>query len=116
MNEHSEHRIRRIRSRRDLEKEKARLQVEILKTEGSIKSSFRHLVDALTFRNIIKNISEDIAVTSSIFSKAYETGKKLFSRKKKKKKAEPGEPAPTQSDSQAAPDAVRPDTTEETQP
>jgi hypothetical protein len=86
MNKHESHAIRKIRSFRELEREKARLKMEIVKTESNIKGKYRHLLDALTFRNLFHTVAEDIALTSSVFSKAYEIGKNIFGRRKKKKK------------------------------
>ena len=55
-NEHKGYRIRRIRSLQDLREEKTRLRFEILKSEEQVRGNYRHLKDALTFRNILANI------------------------------------------------------------
>jgi len=69
-----------------LEHEKFRLRMEILKTEESIKYNYRHLVDALTFRNLTSAIFTDISGTSTVVSKAFSIGKSFFEKRKKKKR------------------------------
>jgi len=88
------HTIGKIRSLEDLKLEKTRLEMDILKQENQIKSDYRQIIDRLTFRNVIRNIQEDIALTSNITSKVITVGKKIFGKKKKKKKAIEGENTP----------------------
>jgi hypothetical protein len=59
-----------IHSLKDLELEKQRLRLEILKTETAIQSNYRNITQALTFKNIAKAVSFG----------------KLFLEKRKKKK------------------------------
>ncbi len=73
---------------KELRAEKFRLQREIIQTEEGIKKDYRHLVDALTFRNIINTLAEEIVATNLIVSQAYSIISPLFKRKKKKKKDE----------------------------
>lgn len=81
------HTIGKIRSLEDLKLEKARLEMDILKKENQIQSDYRQILDKLTFRNVIRNIKEDVALTTNVTSKVISVGKKLFGRKKKKKKS-----------------------------
>jgi hypothetical protein len=82
--------IGKISSLEDLRQEKARLQMDILKKENQIQSDYRQILDRLTFRNLIRNIKDDVALTTNITSKVISVGKKLFARKKKKKKIHEG--------------------------
>ncbi len=76
----------RIKSLEDLQLEKSKVRMEILKKEEHIRSDYRHILDALTFRNIVSNLADDITVQSAVISKAFTFGKSLFARRKKKKK------------------------------
>ena len=78
--------IGKISSLEDLRLEKARLEMDVLKKENQIQSDYRQILDRLTFRNLIRNIKDDVALTSNVTSKVFSVGKKLFGRKKKKKK------------------------------
>ena len=78
--------VGKIKSLEDLKLEKARLELEILRTEDQIKGNYRHILEALTLRNIFHAISNDISAYSNAISKVYELGKNIFGRKKKKKK------------------------------
>ena len=73
---------------KELQTEKFRLQREIIQTEEGIHNDYRNLVDALTFRNIINTIAEEVVATNMIVSQAYSIIRPLFNRKKKKKKAQ----------------------------
>jgi len=70
----------------ELQQEKFRLQREILETEEDIKTNYHSLVDALTFRNLINTVAEEIIATNFIVSQAYSIIRPLFQLKKKKKK------------------------------
>lgn len=76
----------RINSLEDLHLEKTKVKMEILKKAQSIHSDYRSLLNALTFRNIISNIADDLTVQSAVVSKAISIGKSLFSGKSKKKR------------------------------
>ena len=78
--------IRKIRTLHELEMEKARLQVELVKTEEQISSAYRHLMDHFSFRNIIKKTADEINMTTNVVSKAVAIGKDIFGKVKKKKK------------------------------
>jgi len=80
------HTLGKISSLEDLRLEKARLQMEILKKENQIQADYKHLLDRLTFRNVIRNIKDDIAMTTDVTSKVISVGKKIFGKNKKKKK------------------------------
>ena len=84
------HRMRRVpfSTMKELQTEKFRLQREIIQTEEGIHNDYRNLVDALTFRNIINTIAEEVVATNMIVSQAYSIIRPLFNRKKKKKKAQ----------------------------
>ena len=93
--------IRKIRSLHELHAEKLRLEEELHRTEEGINSGYRHILDAFSFRNILKTVTDDIAITTTAFSKAFSLGKKLFGKlKKKKKKTLPTEPEETKQISQ----------------
>jgi len=80
----------RIRSLRDIELEKTRLQLEIMKAEESIHSDYRRILDSFTLKNLATGLVEDISMTSGIVSKAFGIGKTFFARRKKKKIKEKG--------------------------
>jgi len=88
---HHRGRMTPINTLKELQDEKFRLQRELLETEENLKDNYQGLVDALTFRNIINTIAEEIVSTNLIVSQAYSIIKPLFKRKKKKKRdEEPG--------------------------
>lgn len=76
----------RIKSLQDLQLEKAKVRMEIMKKEEHIRSDYRHIIEALTFKNILSSLVEDISVQSTVISKAFAIGKSLFSKRKGKKK------------------------------
>jgi hypothetical protein len=78
--------IRKIRSLDDLRSEKQRLKSELQKTEEDIHSGYHHILDLLSFHNILKTVANDISTSSKVASKAFSIGKKLFEKVKKKKK------------------------------
>jgi hypothetical protein len=80
------HKIRKLRSLHDLELEKARLKLEAVKREEQIKGNYRNLVDALTFKNLWHNLSNEISMTTSAVSTAFSVGKTILGKLKKKKK------------------------------
>ena len=84
--------IRRIRSLHDLQSERHRLEGALQETEQGIHSHYLHIREALSFRNILQTVANEIALTTNAFSKTVTVGKKLFGgfkRKKKKKKHVP---------------------------
>lgn len=78
--------IRKIRSLADLRSEKQRLKVELRKTEEGINAGYRHILEMFSLRNILRTVTEDIVTTSTVASKAFAFGKKVFEKVKKKKK------------------------------
>jgi hypothetical protein len=81
-----------IHSLRDLEMEKERLKLEILKTETNIRSDYHNLLHAFTFKNLASSVIQDITTTSSVVSKAFSIGKSFLGKKKKRKKEHGPEP------------------------
>ena len=78
--------IRKIHSLKDLHSERLRLKGELLRTEEGIHSNYRNILDAFSFHNILKTVTQDIALASTAFSKAFSIGKTLLGKVKKKKK------------------------------
>ena len=78
--------IRKIHSLQELQAEKLRLEEELRNTEEGINSSYHHILDAFSFRNILKTVTEDVAKTTTVISNAFSMGKNLFGKLKKKKK------------------------------
>ena len=100
MNNKIQYRVRTIRSLHDLQMEKKRIQMEMIRSEEAIKRNYNNLVEALTFRNIVKTIANEIALTSSAFSTAFSAGKIIlgvFKKNKKKKKEDAHEATQTPS-------------------
>lgn len=69
----------------ELRAEKMRLQRRIANTETGIKQDYTALKDALTLRNLLTTIAEDVLATNLVVSQAYGILKplalKLFKRK-----------------------------------
>jgi hypothetical protein len=80
------YKIRKVRSLHDLEIEKARLKTEAVKREEQIKGNYRNIVEALTLRNLLQHLSNEISMTTSAVSTAFSVGKTIFEKFKKKKK------------------------------
>jgi hypothetical protein len=78
--------IRRIHSLQDLHSERVRLKGELSRTEEGINSNYHHILDAFSFHNLLNTVTQDIALASTVFSKALSFGKKLIGKTKKKKK------------------------------
>lgn len=78
--------LKRIRSLRDIELAKAKLDVEIVKTEETIRYSYRHLINRLTFRNMASSLIQEVSTHSNLISKAISASKSFFEKRKKKKK------------------------------
>lgn len=74
----------------ELRAEKYRLQREILETEEGIKDNYHSLIDALTFKNIVNTIAQEIVATNMLVSQVYSLVSPLFKRRKKKKKGKTG--------------------------
>jgi hypothetical protein len=74
-----------IHSLKDIEIEKQRLRIEIMRTENSIQADYHNILHALTLKNIASNMINDIAATSGVLSKAFSFGKSLMAKRKKKK-------------------------------
>ena len=77
--------IRKIHSMHELQLEKVRLQLELVKTEEEIKSNYRHILSAFSLGHLFTTIGE-FTSASSIATKAFALGKGLLSRRKKKRK------------------------------
>ncbi|MCX6278726.1 MAG: hypothetical protein NT004_11585 [Bacteroidetes bacterium] len=73
---------------KDIELEKQRLRLEIMKTEANIQAEYHNILNAMTLKNIASNMISDITSTSSIISKAFSFGKSLMAKRKKKKHGE----------------------------
>jgi len=78
--------IRKIGSLNDLHSEKLRLKGELLRTEEGITSNYHQILDAFSFHNILNTVTQDIAIATNAFSKAFSFGKTLLGKVKKKKK------------------------------
>jgi len=70
----------------ELKLEKARLKLELLKTEDKIEANFRHIRSAFSFRNIFSTATNELTNPSSLLMKAFTLGKDWLGRRKKKKK------------------------------
>jgi hypothetical protein len=76
----------RIRSLQDLELEKAKMEIELFKSEESIKGSYRQLVHKLTFRNLAGTLVDEISTGTTTLSRALSIGKSFLEKRKKKKR------------------------------
>lgn len=84
----SKNRMVQLRTMKELKAEKLRLKQEIAQTESGIQENYHYLIAALSFRNIINTIAEEIIATNVLVSQAYTIIRPLFKRKKKKKRIE----------------------------
>jgi hypothetical protein len=98
--------IREIHSMHELQLEKARLQLELVRTEDKIKGNYRHILSAFSLRNIFTTVT-DLTSPTSIVTKAFTLGKNWLSRRnKKRKEAKTKEKAAEAKDDEMA-DAVK---------
>ena len=74
-----------IRSLKDIDLEKQRLKIEIMKTEQEIHSGYRNILQAFTLRNLASTVVNEITTTSNVVSKAIAIGKSFMAGRKKKK-------------------------------
>ena len=77
-----------IHSLKDIEVEKHRLRLEIMKTEANIHAEYHSILNALTFKSIATNVISNVTTTSTIISKAVSFGKALMEKRRKKKHPE----------------------------
>jgi hypothetical protein len=70
----------------ELQQEKNRLQLELVKKEAEIKANYRHILSAFSLRNIFTTVTTELSNPSSITAKVITLGKNWLSRRKKKKK------------------------------
>lgn len=81
-----------ITSLKDLELERQRLKLEILRTEEHIHRDYRKILDAFTLRNLSTSLLGEITHSATFLGKAFTFGKALMSKRKKKKKREVEQP------------------------
>jgi hypothetical protein len=93
-------RVHHITSMDDLEREKERLQMEIIRREEGIKYSYQNLVHLLSFRNLLSTLVDEVSTTTTVVGKLFTLGRDFLAKRKKKKKeknkkevTEPGTPA-----------------------
>jgi CRISPR/Cas system-associated endonuclease Cas3-HD len=79
--------IREIHSMHELQLEKARLKMEVMKAEEKVKGNYRNIVEALSLRNIVTTVTSELVNPSSVIAKVFTFGKNWLSRRKKKKQA-----------------------------
>ncbi len=72
----------------ELKLEKARLRLELVRTEDKIRTHYRNIRSAFMLRNIFSTITNEIATPSSLLMKAFTLWKDWMGRRKKKKKQE----------------------------
>jgi hypothetical protein len=70
----------------ELQLEKARLKLELVKSEDKIKGNFRHIRSAFSLKNIFSTVTTELTNPTSILMKAFTIGKDWLGRRKKKKK------------------------------
>jgi hypothetical protein len=89
----------------ELQLEKARLNLELVKTEDKIKSNYHHILSAFSLKNIFSTVTE-LTSASSLVSKAFTLGKNWFDKRKKKKKQKQQAEAKVAQDIQKADEPV----------
>lgn len=80
-------RVKNINSLKDLEREKERLQLEIVRREERIRHTYHNLVHLLSFRNLAGALVEELTTTATVAGKLVTFGRDIFAKRKKKKKA-----------------------------
>ena len=70
----------------ELHLEKARLKLELIKSEDKIKANYRHIRSAFSLRNIFSTVTTELTNPSSILMKVFTLGKNWLGKRKKKKK------------------------------
>ncbi|MCX6283768.1 MAG: hypothetical protein NTW31_06005 [Bacteroidetes bacterium] len=83
-------RISHINSLADLQREKEKLQLEIVRREEGIKYNYQNLVHLLSFRNLLGSLIDDVSTTTTVAGKLFSFGKEFLAKRKKKKKAKQG--------------------------
>ena len=78
--------IREIHSMHGLQLEKARVKMELMRSEDNIKTSFRRILSVFSLRNIFSTVTTELTSKSWILSKAFTLGNNWLSKRKKKKK------------------------------
>lgn len=78
--------IRKIHSMHELQLEKARLKLELVKTEDKIKGNYHHILSAFSLRNIFSTVTSEIASPSSLLMKSITLFRNWLGKQKKKKK------------------------------
>jgi hypothetical protein len=78
--------IREIHSMHELQLEKARLKLELVKTEDKIKSNYHHILSAFSLRNIFSTVTTEISSPSSLLMKSITLFRNWLGKRKKKKK------------------------------
>jgi len=79
-------RVDHLKSLADLEREKERLQLEIVRREEGIKHHYQNLVHLFSFTNILSTLIDEISTTTSLIGKLFSFGKEFLAKRKKKKK------------------------------
>jgi hypothetical protein len=74
-----------LQSLEDIRLEKMRLRLEILKTENNIHEGYRDILHALSPKNVVGSVINDITGSSTLVAKAFSFGKMLMEKRKKKK-------------------------------
>jgi hypothetical protein len=86
MKSKTHYKVQNIRSVQDLKLEKARLKMEAVRKEEQIRHNYRNIVDALTLRNLLQVVTNEITTASTAVSTAFSIGKSVFGKFRKKKK------------------------------
>jgi hypothetical protein len=76
---------KKIHSLEDIRLEKMRLRMEIMKTENNIHEGYRDILQALSPRNVVGTVINDITGSSALIARAFSFGKSLVEKRKKKK-------------------------------
>jgi hypothetical protein len=79
-------RIREIHSMHELKLERARLELELVKTEEKIKTNYKNVLHAFSLGNIFSTVTSELSTSSSILAKTVNLGLNWVAMRKKKKK------------------------------
>ena len=77
--------IREIHSMHELQLEKARLKMEVVRAEEKIKGNYRNILAAFSLKNIVSTVTTEIVNPASVAGKLFNFGKNWLSRRKKRR-------------------------------
>jgi hypothetical protein len=79
--------IREIHSMHELQLEKARLKMEVVRAEEKVKGNYRNIIAAFSLKNIVSTVTTELVNPSSLAAKAFTIGRNWLVKRKKRRQA-----------------------------